>query len=147
VPTPPEPHCGVVVGHTSNHVLRRIDAIDEGPQSEKSPRDQELSPTFSQFYANRKERLYSRTFNQTTMRFQKPIMLISKGVAPCQAASPTSLIATTYIWCSSHSIVKKQKRKRNAYETMTVREMERGFLSCRHTVTSKKIRHASIQDD
>lgn len=37
----------------------------------------------------------SPTFNQTTMRFQKPIMMSSIGVAPVQAFE--SLMALTYI--------------------------------------------------
>ena len=38
VPSTPEGEGRVVVRHATNHVLRRVDAIHEGPQPEESPR-------------------------------------------------------------------------------------------------------------
>ena len=42
VPTAPEGEGGVVVGHAADHVLRGIDAVDEGPEAEEAPREQQL---------------------------------------------------------------------------------------------------------
>jgi hypothetical protein len=50
------------------------------------------------------------TFNHTIIRFQKPIILIWRGVAPVQAL--VSFIATTYMKCRMNSIVRREKRKR-----------------------------------
>lgn len=46
-------------------------------------------------------------------------MLISPGESPSQAAE--SLMATTYIVCSTVSIVKRQNKKRTAYDSCSRR--------------------------
>ena len=44
VPATPELHDGVVVAHAADHVLWRIDAVEQSPQAEEAPRDQQLQP-------------------------------------------------------------------------------------------------------
>lgn len=57
-------------------------------------------------------------------------MLNSKGVSPRNAPFLLeSLIATTYIECSTSSIVSKQVKKRIVYETICFREMVGGDSS------------------
>lgn len=68
--------------------------------------------------------------SQTIMRFQNPIILNSNGVSPIHAPLRlSSLIATTYIECSTSSIVNKQARKRPAYRRIWEREMKGGEAS------------------
>jgi hypothetical protein len=64
------------------------------------------------------------TFNQTTIKLQKPIIPISLGESPAQAF--VSLIATTYMKCWMNSIVSKQIRNRIKYPMMARREMFSG---------------------
>lgn len=53
------------------------------------------------------------TLSHTTMRFQNPIMLNSNGVSPIHAPRRlSSLIATTYIVCSTNSIVRRHETHR-----------------------------------
>lgn len=54
----------------------------------------------------------SRTLSQTMIRFQKPIILSSIGVAPSQAFE--SLIATTYVKWRMNSMVSRHAKKRTA---------------------------------
>jgi hypothetical protein len=42
MPTAPESHCRIIIGHTPNHVLGRIHPVCKCPQAEETPRHQEL---------------------------------------------------------------------------------------------------------
>mgnify|MGYP001589125358 CR=1 FL=1 len=42
VPAAPEAGCRVVVRHASDHVFGWVDAVQETPEAEESPRNQEL---------------------------------------------------------------------------------------------------------
>ena len=42
VPAPPEARSGVVIRHAPHHILRCVDAVGKSPQTEETPRDQEL---------------------------------------------------------------------------------------------------------
>ena len=44
VPAAPEGERGIIIGHATHHVFRRIDAVDEGPKAEEAPREQQLQP-------------------------------------------------------------------------------------------------------
>ena len=44
MPASPELQSRVVVGHTSDHVLGRVDSVDERPETEETPRKQKLEP-------------------------------------------------------------------------------------------------------
>jgi hypothetical protein len=44
VPAFPKIAQGAIIGHTSQHVLRRIDTIGQSPKAKKSPYDEELQP-------------------------------------------------------------------------------------------------------
>lgn len=44
MPRTPESQCRVVVGHTPDHVLGRLDPVGHGPQAEEPPDDHELEP-------------------------------------------------------------------------------------------------------
>ena len=45
VPAPPETRARVVVCHAANHILRRIHSVQESPEAEESPGDQQLRPS------------------------------------------------------------------------------------------------------
>jgi hypothetical protein len=42
VPGAPEPEDGIVVGHATDHVLGGHDPVEEGPEAEQPPREEEL---------------------------------------------------------------------------------------------------------
>ena len=44
VPAAPEGEGGVIVRHAANDVLRRVDAVNEGPPAEETPGEEELQP-------------------------------------------------------------------------------------------------------
>lgn len=44
VPAAPEGDGGGVVGETAEHVFGRVDTVDEGPETEEAPWEQELEP-------------------------------------------------------------------------------------------------------
>ena len=44
VPSSPECKGGVVIGHASDHVLRGVDAVDESPETEETPGEEEFQP-------------------------------------------------------------------------------------------------------
>lgn len=44
VPASPEGEGGVIVGHAADHVLGRVDAVDECPETEEAPWDQQFQP-------------------------------------------------------------------------------------------------------
>ena len=44
MPGTPESKSRVVVGHTADHVFRRVDAVDEGPEAEEAPGEEEFEP-------------------------------------------------------------------------------------------------------
>lgn len=44
VPAAPELHNAVVIAHAAHHVLGRVDAVEEGPEAEEAPRDQQFEP-------------------------------------------------------------------------------------------------------
>ena len=44
VPGTPEGEGGVVVGHAADHVLGRVDGVEEGPEAEETPWDEEFEP-------------------------------------------------------------------------------------------------------
>ncbi|KFY26099.1 hypothetical protein V493_04265 [Pseudogymnoascus sp. VKM F-4281 (FW-2241)] len=44
VPGAPESECGEAVGDAADHVLGRVDAVEEGPEAEESPGEQQLQP-------------------------------------------------------------------------------------------------------
>lgn len=55
VPSPPEAMARVVVGHATDHILRRVNAVHEGPKAEEPPREEELfrSKTSTNHFAHR----------------------------------------------------------------------------------------------
>lgn len=44
MPTTPEGKGRIVVGHATNHVFRRVDAVNEGPEAEEAPRKEQFEP-------------------------------------------------------------------------------------------------------
>jgi hypothetical protein len=44
VPSSPEGEGGVVVRHAADHVFGGVYAVDEGPQTEETPREEEFEP-------------------------------------------------------------------------------------------------------
>ena len=44
MPGAPEGRGGVVVGHAANDILRRVDGVDERPEAEEAPGDEEFEP-------------------------------------------------------------------------------------------------------
>ena len=44
MPISPESKGGIVVAHASDHILWRVDAVEERPKSKETPRDEEFEP-------------------------------------------------------------------------------------------------------
>lgn len=44
VPAAPEGQRGIVVADAAHHVLRRVDAVEEGPEAEEAPGEEEFEP-------------------------------------------------------------------------------------------------------
>lgn len=48
VPAAPESQCRVIVGHTPDHVLGRLNAVHQGPEPEEAPNNHQLEPDKNQ---------------------------------------------------------------------------------------------------
>ena len=112
MPAPPEAEGGVVVRHAPDHIFRRVDAIEESPQPEEAPRQQQLAAQASATETKPARHRIEQTLSHTTIRFQNPIMLSSATLSPPQAR--VSLMATTYMKCRISSIVNSVPTKRVA---------------------------------
>lgn len=44
MPSAPEADCRIVVAHATQHILRRVHSVEETPQPEEAPWDEELEP-------------------------------------------------------------------------------------------------------
>lgn len=48
MPPPPKRQRRIIITHTANHIFRRIDAVDEGPETEEAPWNEEFEPDYVQ---------------------------------------------------------------------------------------------------
>jgi hypothetical protein len=44
VPAAPEGYCGRIIGQAADHVFWGVDAVDQGPEAEESPREKKFQP-------------------------------------------------------------------------------------------------------
>lgn len=69
VPAAPEGEGGVVVAHAADHVLGRVGAVEQGPQPEEAPRQQQLQPDDVQIEVAEHAELEGRVERPGGLRF------------------------------------------------------------------------------